>query len=141
MDAAIIGTAVIGSFRIGCLNDVFDRLIATFESRSGGSCDVTLRTLSLGARDSDTGLRSKEYDESTIKMAVVPRGSSYMSLFPGTYVREDALGICAAGCKLGDEIELPNGDFYEVKGVRLHYHTPDDFAFREVDLTKLPLHV
>lgn len=140
MDVAEIGTARIGYFRVGCLNDVFDKLVSAFESRSGGSCDVTLRVLSLGARDSTTGWRAKEYTESTIHMPVVPRGSSYLSLAPGTYVREDALGVCAAGCKLGDEVDLPNGDYYEVKGVRPHYHTPDDFAYREVDLTKLPLH-
>lgn len=140
MDAAEWGTMHWGSFRWGCQNDVFDRLVSAFESRSGGNCDVTLRTLYLGARDSATGHRAKEYSESTISMAVVPRGSSVISLFSGTYVREDALGVCAAGVRLGDEVELPNGDYYEVKGVREYYHTADDFAYREVDLTKMPLH-
>jgi len=140
MDAAVWGTMRWGYFRWGCLNDLFDRLVSAFESKTGGKCDVTLRKLSLGARDTVTGHRAKEYTESTVKMPIVPRGSQHLSLVPGNYVREDAIGYCAAGISVGDELLHPSGKYYEVKGIRPYRPVPNDFAYREVDLTELPLH-
>jgi len=105
-----------------------------------GSCDVVRRKLSLGARDATTGWRAKSWTEDTVKAIFTQKGSAPQNLGVGTYVREDALLQVCEGFVEGDEVKLPNGKYYEVKAVREHYLTPDNFCHRELDLVYLPLH-
>ena len=105
-----------------------------------GSCDVVRRKLSLGARDATTGWRAKSWTEDTVKAIFTQNGSAPQNLGVGTYVREDALLQVCEGFVEGDEVKLPNGKYYEVKAVREHYLTPDNFCHRELDLVYLPLH-
>jgi hypothetical protein len=140
-DPAICGSCECGYFRCGVQNSVFDDAVASLESRFGtDSCNVTRRRLSLGARDGTTGWRAKEFAEDTVKAIFTQNGSAPQKLSVGTFVREDALLQTCAGFKEGDEVKLPNGKYYEVKAVREHYLTPDNFCDRELDLVYLPFH-
>jgi len=138
-DKAVLGECKLGFFRLGVKNKVFDTMVKDFEGQ--GSCDVTRRRLSLGARDGTTGWRAKTFTEDTVKAIYIPRSSSQMALKVGTYVRTDVLLIVAAGFNEGDEVKTSDGKYYEVKAVREHRITPDNFSHRELDLTYLPLHV
>lgn len=138
MDPARWGECRWDMFRWGVRNDVWERLVRRVEA-DGSSADVTRRTLSLGARSATTGWRAKSYAESTIEMVIFERGSTPTALPPGTYVRTDALGLCAAGVVEGDEIQDAAGRYWEVHAVRDHTRL-DDFLYREADLTRLPLH-
>jgi len=138
MDDAVWGTMRWGYFRWGVRNSIFDDMVNTFENQ--GSCDVTRRKLSLGARDSTTGWRAKSFAEDTVKAIFIPRGSTQMALQVGTYVRSDALLVVCAGFSEGDEVKTPDGKYWEVKAIREHRITPDNFSHRELDLTYLPLH-
>jgi len=140
-DPSVLGSCKLGFFRLGVKNSIFDDAVKAFEDAHGSnSCDVTRRKLSLGARDSTTGWRAKSFTEDTVKGIFTPKGSSPISLKPGTYVREDALLIVCNGFSEGDEVKLPNNTYWEVKAVREHRITPDNLCFRELDLTFLPLH-
>jgi len=126
-----------GYFRWGVYRDDWDKLLARFESIA--SHDLTLRKLSLGARDSTTGWRAKSYTESTIEGIFTTRAAGYVALPAGTYVKLDALLLTADGVAEGDEIQHSDGEYYEVKTVKPHPFG-DSFWFRECDLTHLPLH-
>lgn len=140
-DPALCGSCRCGFFRCGVKNSIFDDAIRVFEGHYGeDSCNVTRRKLSLGARDTVTGWREKTFTEDTVKGFFTQKGSTPMTLNVGTYVREDALLQACAGFHEGDEVKLPNGKYYEVKAVREHYLTPDNFCNRELDLSYLPLH-
>jgi len=135
MDKAILGYCRVGYFRIGVFNDQWDRLLQQFQSL--GSCDVTRRRLQLDyPRDSTTGWWTKSFEETTIEMPIIQKGSSHSLLPPGTYVRTDALGLTADVVVEGDEI-LFNSAYYEVEAVRPYYFL-DGFSYRECDLTLLP---
>lgn len=101
--------------------------------------EVTYRLLTLGSRDSETGWYEKIYVESTIKMPIVPRGTTFTFQGVGYYARLDALGFTADPVEVGSQIKTKSGTYYEVKGVKPHYWL-DSFMFREVDLAELPLH-
>jgi len=137
-DPAILGQCKLGFFRLGVKNHVFDNMVKSFEKE--GSCNVTRRKLSLGARDSTTGWRAKSYNEDTVKAIHIPRSSAQSALKAGTYVRTDALEIVCAGFSEGDELKTPDNKYWEVKAVREFRITPNNFSHRELDLTFLPLH-
>jgi hypothetical protein len=141
-DPAICGSCECGFFRCGVQNSNFDNAVASLESRFGtDSCNVTRRKLVLGARDATTGHREKTFPvEDTVKGIFTQNDSVPQKLSVGTFVREDALLQTCAGFKEGDEVKLPNGNYYEVKAVREHYLTPDNFCDRELDLVYLPFH-
>ena len=121
------------------MGELFDDIVKTFEDE-GGSCDMTLRTLTLGSRDSETGWRAKSYSETNIKMIVTPRGTTSLNVVAGSFVRLDALGKTDSPVKAADEIKTKGGTYYEVKAVHEYYVTPDTVEYYECDLTKLPLH-
>lgn len=138
-DPAVCGSCRCGYFRCGMKNRDFDDMIAEWES-GGTSCDVTRRKLSLGARDSTTGWRAKEFSEDTVKAIFIPRASTQLALRVGTYVRTDALLFTCAGFTAGDEVQTADGRYWEVVAVREFYWTQDDFHHRECDLELMPLH-
>jgi len=125
-------------FRWDVKNTVFDDMVNAFEGH--GSCDVTRRKLSLGARDSVTGWRAKSWTEDTVKAIYIPRGSTQLALKAGTYVRSQALLIVCAGFSEGDEVETQDGKYWEVKAIREFWLAQNNFSHRELDLTLLPLH-
>lgn len=137
-DKALWGECQWGYFRWGVKNNRFDTMIKVFENR--GSCNVTRRKLSLSARDSITGWRDKSWSEDTVKGVFFPRGTSPIVLPVGTYVRADGLLIVVAGFSKGDEVLTPDGKYWEVKAIREHSFTLDNFSHRELDLTYLPMH-
>jgi len=100
---------------------------------------VTRRKLVLGSADSTTGWYEPSYTESTIEMIVLPRGSQYLHLVPGVYVREDAVGLAADPVLVGDQIKTVGGVYYEVKTIKPWYFG-DSFMYRECQLAELPLH-
>lgn len=116
---------------------LWESLKRTFSKQ--GSLDVTLRTLSLGDRDSDTGWRAKTYSDSTIQMIIATRDARQILLRTGTYVRKDAVGFTDTPVKIADEIQLGTL-YYEVDAVRPHKITPDRTEYYKCDLTELPLH-
>lgn len=138
MDTAIVGYCRIGYFRVGVFKPIWDQLAIKFINATGASLDVTWKKLTLGEADSATGWYETEYTDSTIEMIILPRGSPYMHLAPGSYVREDAVGLTADVVVSGDLIETSDGVCYEVKGVRKQ-SVGTSFFYRECDLTLLPL--
>jgi len=137
MDKAIIGYMRIGFFRIGVFDDAWDRLVQQIGNLGATSLTVTRKRLTLGDRDTTTGWYSQNYDDSTMEIYIIAKGTTPSLLPPGTYVRTEALGLTADPVLEGDEI-IANDVYYEVKTVRLHY-LGDGFYFRECDLTLLPL--
>jgi len=122
------------------MGQLWNSIVKTFESYKGGSLNVTKRALILGARNDVTNWCAKGFSESTIKMAIIPRGATRLALACGAYVRLDAVGFTDTVLQEDDEVETAGGVYYEVKAVREHGLTPDIIEFYECDLTKLPLH-
>lgn len=137
-DNAEWGNCQWGFFRWGVKNTKFDDMVKRFEGQ--GSCNITRRKLSLGARDSTTGHRAKEFVEDTVKAIFVPKGSTQLALATGTYVRSDALVIVCDGFFEGDELQTADGNYWETKAKREFFLTLDNFSHRELDLTLLPFH-
>lgn len=120
--------------------DTWQSLIDTFENVHGiTTCDVTLRTLSLGDRDDETGWRAKSFSTSTIEMIVISRGANSLHLVPGLYAQTDAIGRTRSSLSVGDEIKTAANVYYEVKAIRDNY-VGDLLFHRDCDLTELPLH-
>lgn len=103
----------------------------------GLTADVTLRSLSLGARDATTGWKACAWDPSTIKMPVLRRGSSQLQLVPGVYVREDAVGLTVDAVNEGDQILDALGNYFEVVAIQEH-SLLDTLYFFECQLHELP---
>jgi len=103
------------------------------------SIDVTLRSLSLGDRDTVRGWREKSFSESTIEMIVISRGANSLHLIPGLYAQNDAVGRTRDSLEIGDEIETAANVYYEVKTIRNNY-VGDLLWFRDCDLAELPFH-
>lgn len=140
MDSAKFGTACFSEARFSVYITDWDRLKNRLKRIGGITTDLTRRVLKLGARDSTTGHRVKDFDTTfTIEGVLLDRGSQYLAVSVGTYVRTDALLLTADGVSLGDEILTKNLQYYAVKGKR-DYHVGDSFSYREVDLTLLPMH-
>lgn len=137
MDKAFYGYARYGYARYNVYRPVWGRLKQGFKHL--GSLNVTRRKLKLGSRDSTTGWYAKSYEESTIEMPIVPRGSSRSLLPAGSYVRTDALGFAVDPVVEGDEIETSSNEYWSVEAVREFFVVGgDSFSHREVDLSFLP---
>jgi len=143
MDAAYYGTARYGYSRYDVLEPIlFDEIVEALESLGASSCNVTRRRLVLSdAADSTTGHFTKEWIETTgVKAVPIPRSSNQIALRHGTYVRLDMLLYTCEGFLEGDEVKMPDGEYYEVKGSRPFSFAPNSFSHYEVDLTHLPFH-
>ena len=139
MDPAKCGDGRADYCRANVYVDYWDRLVKVLESVGGVSSDVTRRQLQLGGRDHTTGWYDKNWIEHTITSHLVPRSSSRIAVTAGTYVRQDALLFAVDPVKECDEIEDAFGKFWQVSAVREISHG-DSFAYRECDLSYLPLH-
>lgn len=137
MDPAFWGTMRWGYFRWGVYRDDWDKLLRAFENIA--SHDLTLRKLSLGARDSTTGWRAKSFTESTIEGILATKGMLPSALPVGLSVRYDAVLRTADGVAEGDEIEDASSNFWEVKAVQ-DVTFGDSFVYRDCHLVKMPLH-
>lgn len=104
-----------------------------------GSLDVTLRTLTLGDRDEETGHRAKSYGSTTIQMIILTKGARQGLLNVGTYCRLDAVGFTDTAVEVADEIQV-GSTYYEVDAVRAMKITPSTVEYYKCDLTELPLH-
>jgi hypothetical protein len=118
----------------------FDTVMKTFEQTRGApSLEVTLRTLSLGTRDSTTGWYAKDYTDSTIKMYIATKGSNPHIMGVGYYVSLDALGFTKELVNVYDQIVDAANRVWEIKAV-----TPiaigDVLKFYTCDLKELPLY-
>lgn len=133
------GTTTEWYFRWDVYNDNWDRILKVLESRGGVSCDATRRELTLGARDSTTGWRAKDFTETTVQGVFTPKGASQLAVVVGTYIKYDAIFSTADGFKEADEFIDPFGNYYEVKAVE-DFAMGDSFSHRVLQLTKLPLH-
>jgi len=116
-------------------------VIAEFTDVTGVSnCNVTLRSLSLGVRDTITGWRAKSFSESTIEMIIISRGANAMHLIPGLYAQTDAVGRTRnETINMGDEVKTAADVYYEVKVIH-DIHIGDLLWHRDCDLAELPLH-
>ena len=112
-----------------------------FTAISGVSnINVTLRSLSLGSRDSVTGWRKPSFSETTIEMIVIPKAANSLHLVPGLYAQLDAVGRTRATTpEIGDEIKTAAGVYYEIKTLT-RVPVGDLEWFRDYDLTELSLH-
>lgn len=138
----IVPTTTTRKFSIYCTYEslggkLWEHLKRSFSKQ--GSLDVTLRTLTLGDRDEETGHRAKSYGESTIQMIIATRGARQILLHTGTYVRKDALGFTNRLVKVGDEVRV-GSTYYEVDAVRSMKITPSLLEYYKCDLTELTLH-
>jgi len=103
------------------------------------SADVTRRELSLGSLDSVTGWYAKNFDDSTIKMVIRPRGQSVIGLPVGQYAKYDVTGFVVDVVEEGDEIVDAQGSYYEIKAVEEEWFL-DSFSHRVCNLVKVPIH-
>jgi hypothetical protein len=106
------------------------------------SFDVTRRELILGdLEDPDiTGWYLKDLtSETTIKMVILPKGSTIIGLPTGNYAKYEHTGFTANVIDDGDEIIDANGTYYEVKT-----HEPawwlDTFSHYICSLVAMPIH-
>ena len=124
-------------FRWDVIDLTFENVMRQFKAVAVR--DATRRKLSLGARDSTTGHRAKSFTESTVTGLFATKGHTFSALPPGLFVRYDAAFRTQDGFVEGDEFQHTGGDYYEVKAVEEHWQG-DSFMFRDVHLTKMPLH-
>lgn len=115
----------------------WNSLVRVFE-RTWGSMDVTRRAITFYNRDSTTGWRLPTYSTSTIKMLIIPRGSTKMIKAAGTYPLTDAVGLTNTAVADMDQV-LANSIYYEIKAVEEIYSTPDTVEYYRCNLNKLPL--
>lgn len=78
---------------------------------------VTLKTLSLGAADTVTGLYAVSYVDSNIYMNIAPKGQSTIRSSAGYNVRYDYIGVTSALVYAGDIITDDNSVNYKVEHV------------------------
>lgn len=96
----------------------FERILKRFKQTKGvPSFDVTLKTLMLGDRDSVTGWYAKEYEDSTIEMFVVPKGSFQSFFGIGFHATLDALGFTKEAVNIYDRIVDAANRYWEIKDV------------------------
>lgn len=101
--------------------------------------NVTRRALSLGSQDSVTGWYSKSFTDTTIEVIILPKGATFMALGMGFYAKYNLTGYTQDVVLEGDEIKDAANNYYEVKTIQENY-VGDTFLFRELELTKLPMH-
>jgi hypothetical protein len=70
----------------------------------GGSADVTLQSLTLGAVDSDTGWFTPSYSDSSISMIINVGGAISRNLNVGYFTALDAIGMTQTYAGVGDRI-------------------------------------
>lgn len=103
----------------------------------GLDADVTLRSLSLGSRDSTTGHRLPSYSESTIKAVGTPQGGHFNIQGVGVYAREDRMFTAASPANVGDQIK-EGTRYYEVK-TKQQFKLLDSHLFYAYQCHELPL--
>jgi hypothetical protein len=103
------------------------------------TADVTRRALSLGAQDTTTGWYAKSFSETTIKMIILPKGSSIIGLPTGNYAKYEHTGFTANTVAEGDEIKDANGSYYEIETVEEAWWL-DAFSHFICGLSKMPMH-
>jgi hypothetical protein len=106
---------------------------------SMSSADVTRRALSLGAQDTTTGWYAKTYAETTIKMAILTKGSNLMLLPTGNYAKHELTGFTANTILEGDEVIDANGTYYEVVAAEEVWWL-NNFSHYVCGLHKIPMH-
>lgn len=100
---------------------------------------VTRRELQLGAADTVTGWYAKNWAETQIEMAVIPRAMRSIALSAGFYPHYEVSGFHLDPVVEGDEVKDSFGNYYEVELVAPNPFG-DSLVYYECSLTKLPIH-
>lgn len=100
---------------------------------------MTRRELQLGGADTVTGWFAKNWAETQIEMAVIPRAMRSIALSVGLYPHYEVSGFHLDPVTEGDEVKDSFGDYYEVE---LTQPNPfgDSLVYYESKLTELPIH-
>ena len=138
MGSARWGYGKWGYTRWGVVNDHWTAMKKRLEALGGTSISVTHRRLRLGDENTTYLWYEKSYDDSTVDMIIIPKGSRELALQAGSYVRTDALGLTQTGMFPQDEVKA-GSDYYEFKAAR-EVNWLNSFSHREVDLSLLSLH-
>jgi len=109
-----------------------------------GDAEVTRRALSLGARDSWSGWRAKNWSdpedpESKIEMVIVKRGAHQLASLAGVYPVLDAAGLTADPVSVGDQILDKQNNYWDVETVQPHYWL-DSFVYRVCNMNHARLY-
>jgi len=100
---------------------------------------VTRRELQLGAADPVTGWFAKNFAETTIEMAVIPRAMRSIALAAGLYPHYEVSGFHLDPITEGDEIKDSFGNYYTVELIQ-PIPIGDSLGYYESNLTRLPIH-
>lgn len=103
------------------------------------SFDVTRRAVAYGAFDTYTGWPAKTYTESTIKMPIFPKGSSFSVGGMGFYAQYDHTGFTSDVVADGDEIK-DSFDYYYRVNTHTAYTRGTTFDYYMCDLIRLEPH-
>jgi len=101
------------------------------------SADVTLRSISLGSRDSTTGRRVQNYSESTIKAVGIPQGARFSLQGVGVYATEDRMFTAAAPANVYDQIK--DGTKYYLIKTKQQFKLLDSHLYYVYQCSELPL--
>jgi hypothetical protein len=116
----------------------FGSIISKIEKQKNVvTCDVTYRALSLGSRDSYTGLYAKTYTESTIKMAIFTNDAQREALKMGYWVSLDALGLTETAVTVYSLIRDSLDRVWQIKSVS-PITVGDSTKYYKCDLKELP---
>jgi hypothetical protein len=99
------------------------------------SAEVTLRTMVLGAQDATTGHYAVTFTESTIDMAIFPKGFNFNFGSLGLFCKYNYNGFTADPVVEGDQIKDAQNWYYNVVSVE-PYYILDNFQFYMVNLEK-----
>jgi len=98
---------------------------------------VTLKTLTLGDLDTGTGWYQKEYVDSQIEAAIIPKSAQQVLNGTGLFVRFDALGVSVDPVRNDDMIGNSAGDGFVVANRQAMWYF-DTFMYYFYDLQNLP---
>jgi len=114
---------------------LWSTVLAKIEAQ-GISCDVTLKTLSLGAADATTGQYSQYYADSTIKMIMEGANGQFSVLGAGTHNQLSAKGHTNSAVHDGDVIEDDAGFDWKILSA-VPIYTGDILLFYNVALSRV----
>jgi hypothetical protein len=98
---------------------------------------VTLRSLSLGAIDGDTGWYAKSFATSSINMYLFCKAANFLVLKQGLFIDYDAIGIAKDTVVEGDEIVSAGLTYTAITVCRRYIAT--QYIYSEIQLKQHPL--
>jgi hypothetical protein len=138
-NAARVDVARVDHSRVGVYDNSWDTLLKALKTKGCSSWNVTLKSLSLGFRDSVTGWYIKHYSESTIEAIILSKTATEILFSLGLWCKQDAIALTQSGVYIGDLLEDSNTHkTYDVTAIQ-EFTRGNHFVYRLCQLVEMPL--